>query len=291
MQVINSIVTMQEIAINHKSKGDKIAIVPTMGFLHEGHLSLIKKAVELADIVITSLFVNPRQFAPNEDYDQYPRDFLRDSNLAVAVGTDYLFSPEVLEMYPIGYNTSISIGGITDKFEGAHRPSHFDGVATVVTKLFNATMPDVAVFGQKDYQQTLVIKRLVKDLNYPIELFIAPTLRESDGLAMSSSNKQLTKTDRKSSSVLFLALEEARKIIALGEVKRIAINAVMHKKLREVLSIKIDYASSAMANSLEEPDYFLPGEEVVLLIAVYLGRTRLIDNTLVTIPKMLDNIE
>ncbi len=284
MQIINSIKTMQEIAVAHKCNGEKISVVPTMGFLHQGHLSLIKEAAGLADIVITTLFVNPRQFAPNEDYDLYPRDLSRDSELAAAAGTDYLFNPGVLEMYAIGNSTNISVDGITSKFEGAQRPGHFDGVATVVAKLFNATLPDVAVFGQKDYQQTLVIKRLVEDLNYPTELFIAPTLRESDGLAMSSRNKYLTKADRKSSSVLFLALENARQAIAGGEVKRTVINAVMHKRLRQVPSIKIDYASVAMADSLEEPDYFLAGDEVVLLIAAYLGRTRLIDNALVTIP-------
>ncbi len=285
MVVINSIKEMRQIAAAYKSTGGKIAVVPTMGFLHQGHLSLINKAKEEADFVITSLFVNPRQFAPNEDYDKYPRNMGSDSELAAAAGSDCLFNPNALEMYAIGNTTKVAVEGITAKFEGAKRPGHFDGVATVVAKLFNATLPDIAVFGQKDYQQILVVKRLIEDLNYDIELIVAPTLRQADGLAMSSRNKYLSDTDRQSSSLLFLALEDARKAIAAGMMQRKVINAVMHKRLRQAASIKIDYACAALANSLHEPDIFLPGDDIVLLIAAYLGKTRLIDNALTTIPK------
>ncbi len=284
MRIIKTVAEMHEVSDNCRRNGLKIAVVPTMGFLHQGHLSLIRRAKEFADIVITTLFVNPTQFGPNEDYDRYPRNFERDCDLANEAGCDYLFNPEVLEMYPIGFSTSVIMKNVTEKFEGERRPGHFNGVALVVAKLFNATRPDFAVFGQKDYQQTLVIKQMTLDLNFGIKIIIAPTLREYDGLAMSSRNTYLSDEERTKANVLFNALEAAKQAIEGGCRERKVINATLHKTLREVPEIRIDYALSACADNLDEPDTFVSGETIVLLLAVYLGKTRLIDNALVTIP-------
>lgn len=285
MKIINTVAEMQQISDNARRENKKVGVVPTMGFLHEGHLSLVRKAKSECEIVVTTLFVNPTQFGPNEDYEKYPRDLERDSVMAESAGADYLFCPSVLEMYPIGFSTDVKIKNITEKFEGERRPGHFDGVALVVAKLFNAVRPDVAFFGQKDYQQTLVIKRMCQDLNFGIRIIVAPTVRESDGLAMSSRNVYLSSEDRAKATILFNALEEARKAVQDGCRDRKIINAIMHKKLREVSELKLDYAYSACAEDLEEPDFFVPGELVVLIMAVYLGRTRLIDNALVSIPQ------
>lgn len=288
MQIVKSIIEMQKISFECRLRGESIALVPTMGFLHDGHLSLIRKGAEIADIVITTLFVNPTQFAPNEDFNNYPRDFERDFKLCEENGCDYLFMPEVGEMYPKGFNTSIVIQGITEKFEGEFRPTHFQGVATIVAKLFNITRPDFAIFGQKDYQQTLLLKRLAKDLDFGIDIIISPTIRETDGLAMSSRNTYLTPELRAKAGVIFYAMEEAKKLISNGERKRTIINTTMQLALMSVSEIKIDYAVSAIASNLDEPDLFFPGDEIVLLIAVYLGKTRLIDNANITIPYRLN---
>lgn len=279
---------MQKISFEQKLLGKKIALVPTMGYLHKGHLSLVEKAKEISDICILSLFVNPTQFAPNEDYNKYPRDFDRDFELCKEYGVDYIFFPETLDMYPKGFSSSIVISNIAEKFEGAFRPSHFQGVATVVAKLFNATMPHIAVFGQKDYQQSLVIKRLNQDLNFGIDIIVAPTIREVNGLAMSSRNSYLSEENRTKAGILFYSMEETKKLIAKGETDRKKINSTIHFTLRSVPNIKIDYASIALADTLEEPDIFLPGDEVVILLAVIIDKTRLIDNMLIKIPYQLN---
>lgn len=284
MKIIKNIADMQKISNSHRAKGETIAVVPTMGYLHYGHLSLVKHAKDFGNVVIMTLFVNPTQFGPNEDFNRYPRDFERDRALAEEAGVDYLFNPEVYEMYAHDFSTTLNISGITQKFEGEFRPTHFDGVALIVTKLFNATLPDFAIFGQKDYQQTLVIKQLTRDLNYHVKLIVAPTVREADGLAMSSRNKFLNSEEREVSSIIFLALEDARKAIESGTRDRKVINGIMHNRLRSVQAIRIDYASAADANTLEQPNIFYAGDRVVLLIAVYLGKTRLIDNSLVSVP-------
>lgn len=284
MKVVSKVSEMQSIARDLKSSGKKIAVVPTMGYLHEGHLSLVRKASELADVVITTIFVNPKQFAPNEDFERYPRDFERDKKLLEETHCDYVFYPEISEMYPIGFSTSITMTGITKVFEGESRPTHFDGVALVVLKLFNITKADVAIFGQKDYQQTLVVKQLVKDLNLDIEIVVAPIVRESNGLAMSSRNRYLSEKERESASIIFYALEEAKRAIASGERRRKIINSIVISTLRTVPEIKIDYVHTVKAHNLELVDEFMPGEEVVILIACWLGRTRLIDNSLTRIP-------
>jgi pantoate--beta-alanine ligase len=290
MEIIRTIAEMQNISSELILQGKKIVCVPTMGYFHQGHISLMKKAREYGDIVITTLFVNPTQFAPNEDFNSYPRDYDGDSKMAQAAGVDYLFFPTVSEMYPTGYDCKIHIGGITSKFEGATRPTHFDGVATVVTKLFNITKPHFAIFGQKDYQQVLVIRKLVQDLNLDVKIIVAPILRENDGLAMSSRNTYLMADLRKKAGILFQALEDARMSIENGERKRKMINAILHKNLRSVPEIKIDYACSVDADTLEEPDEFRPGDRIVLLLAVFLGKTRLIDNATITIPSIFPSL-
>ncbi len=284
MVIIEKISEMQAISASRKAEGKKVAVVPTMGYFHNGHLNLIRKAKSIADVVITTLFVNPLQFAPNEDFEKYPRNIERDSKLAEEAGTDFLFYPTVSEMYPQNFGTVIAITGVTTKFEGVVRPSHFNGVATVVAKLLNATQPHYAIFGQKDFQQTLVIKQLITDLNMNIQMVVAPTTREDDGLAMSSRNVYLSEQERKDATIIYKALEAAIAVVQNGERKRIVINAVMHKELRSVQYIRIDYASAADSEYLFEPDEFLPSQQIVLLIAAYLGKTRLIDNALVTVP-------
>ncbi len=288
MKVVKSIKEMQNISDLLRADNKKIAVVPTMGYLHNGHISLIEKANELADIVITTLFVNPTQFAPNEDFNKYPRDFDRDCELASNANSDYIFAPNTLEMYPIGHSTIVLVSKVTEKFEGTFRPSHFQGVSTIVTKLFNITKPHFAIFGQKDYQQTLVVRRIIEDLNMDIDLVIAATLRENDGLAMSSRNVYLQESERKKAGIIFRAIEEVKRLIAKGETNRKILNSNLHKILREVVEIKIDYASIALADSLEEPEYFLSGDKAVILIACYLGKTRLIDNSIIIFPNKLN---
>ncbi len=285
MKVIETISEMQNISNELRKSGKTIAVVPTMGYLHDGHCSLIRNGIDIADIVITTLFVNPTQFAPNEDFEKYPRDFEKDCKLAESNGSDYLFHPSVVEMYPKNFNSEIKISGISEKFEGAFRPTHFNGVATIVAKIFNATLPDYAIFGQKDYQQTLVIKQLVRDLNFSVKIIVAPTQREADGLAMSSRNVYLSPEERKNSVILFKALNIAKQSIDSGELNRKNINSILLETLKQILEISIDYACSADAETLDEPDYFTTGQSIVLLIACKIGKTRLIDNMIVSINK------
>ncbi len=289
MQIINKVSEMQSISRGLRAERKTIVLVPTMGYFHEGHASLMRRAKELGDIVITTLFVNPTQFAPNEDFTRYPRDIERDSKIASDSGVDYLFHPSPEEMYPFGINSKIIIGGITDKFEGVKRPGHFDGVATIVAKLFNATLPHISIFGQKDYQQTLVIKRLAEEFLFDIKIVVAPTIRNTDGLAMSSRNIYLSSFDRSNADILFRAIGEAEKAISNGEKRRKVINAIMHSTLRTVQGLQIDYASAADSDNLAEPEEFIPGQHIVLLIACYIGKTRLIDNAVVTLPSSISS--
>ncbi len=283
MEIVRTVKEMQLISNKLRAAGKSIACVPTMGYLHEGHISLITRANEIADISVATLFVNPTQFAPNEDFSRYPRDFDRDCSLCKDAGLNYLFAPSESEMYPSGYNTEISIKGISDKFEGVFRPIHINGVATVVAKLFNAVRPDMAVFGQKDYQQTLVVKQMVRDMLMGVSIVVAPTVREEDGLAKSSRNIYLNPEQRQIALTLYNALKDAISAIESGEKRRKVINGTMHNTIRTAGAFQIDYASSADATNLDEPEEFVSGQKIVLLIAAYLGKTRLIDNYLVTI--------
>ncbi|MGB9770790.1 MAG: pantoate--beta-alanine ligase [Candidatus Kapaibacteriota bacterium] len=284
MEIVLKVNEMQKIVDSHKQNGKTVVCVPTMGYFHEGHLSLMKIARDYGDIVIVTLFVNPTQFGPNEDYERYPRNFKRDAELAESVGVDYLFAPMVEEMYPNGYSTKVVVSKYTDKFEGIKRPGHFDGVATVVTKLFNVTKPDVAIFGQKDYQQTFVVKQLVKDLLYNINIVVAPIVREKDGLAMSSRNVYLSTKEREVAPEIFRALNKGVDAIKNGERRRKIINSIVIEHLRRFSDFYIDYVASVNAENFSEPEEFKSGEKVVILVAVYLGKTRLIDNMLATVP-------
>jgi len=263
--------------------GKRIGVVPTMGYLHEGHLSLIRIAKMKADVVITTLFVNPTQFGPNEDLSRYPRSFEHDLSLSNSAGTDYLFAPEASQMYPTGYSTYVNAEGITDVLEGKSRPGHFRGVATVVAKLFNLTKPHVAVFGQKDAQQVAVIRRMVRDLNFDVELLIAPIVREADGLAMSSRNTYLTPQQRNEAAVLYRSLKLAEQRVKLGEHDCKKIIDEMTNLITSSSSGQIDYVSFADNNSLQELGKLQVRQSVLVSLAVKFGTTRLIDNTVLLV--------
>lgn len=278
LNVIHSISDMQSISNALRKEGKSIACVPTMGYLHEGHASLIREAAKQYDIVVTTIFVNPLQFGPKEDFERYPRDPERDIEIISASGGTFVFIPSVDEMYPHDFQTTISIGNISKSFEGLYRPGHFEGVATVVAKLFAATKPDAAFFGQKDYQQTLVIKHMVRDLNMGITIHVIPTLRESSGLAMSSRNVYLSAEEKKSSLVLQSALHKGLSVIREGNRSRNSIEQSMKAILATCPEFEIQYCNAALCDTLEMPDEFSDNDEIVLLIAGFLGKTRLIDN-------------
>lgn len=284
MKVISSIKEMQEFAEAARRTGLHIGLVPTMGFLHEGHLSLIRLARKHCELVVTTIFVNPTQFSPNEDYDSYPRDLQRDKLLAEEAGSDALFIPDLADVYPPDYQTYIEVGAISEVLEGAARPSHFRGVATIVAKLFNITKPHVAVFGQKDAQQVAVIRRVSADLNFDVKILVGPTVREADGLAMSSRNVYLSPSERTDALVLFQSLVLADRLVKDGErdcarIKQAMIDLIMTKRCAQ-----IDYVSIADAATLREFTVLNQGDEPLSSLAVRIGKTRLIDNYHLIVP-------
>ena len=250
--------------------------VPTMGYLHEGHLSLVRRARAENDRVAVSIFVNPTQFGPHEDYARYPRDLERDLRLLEPLGVDLVFVPSVEEMYPPGFQTWVIVEEVSRPLEGASRPGHFRGVATVVAKLFNILQPDRAYFGQKDAQQTVVIRRMVQDLNIPVEIVICPTVREPDGLAMSSRNSYLNPEERRAATVLFRALQAAKARYEAGERDAERLREAMREVIRAEPLARIDYVSVAHPETLQELER-VEGP-ALLSLAVYIGTTRLIDN-------------
>jgi pantoate--beta-alanine ligase len=252
-----------------------------MGYLHKGHLSLMKKARKETDIVIISIFVNPTQFGPHEDYTQYPRDLEKDTQLAKAVGVDVVFVPTVAAMYPQGFSTFVNVEEITDCLCGQSRPGHFRGVTTVVMKLFNLVKPDIAYFGQKDAQQAIVIKRMVKDLDMDIKIKVLPIVRESDGLAMSSRNTYLNLQERKDATVLFHALQRARTMVASGVREPRKIISNMKRIIRQKQSAKIDYVAVVDTENLKTLKRI--SGEVLIALAVWIGKTRLIDNIIIRV--------
>ncbi len=268
--------TISEIrALRQKLKGT-VGFVPTMGFLHEGHLALVKKAKAENSAVIVSIYVNPAQFGPREDFGAYPRDLDRDLELLRKEGTDIVFVPSGDEMYPPGFSSWVDVEKVTERLEGASRPGHFRGVATVVAKLFNVVQPTRAYFGQKDAQQVVVIKRMVADLNMDLEVVVVPTVRESDGLAMSSRNIYLSSKERQAATVLFKALTLARELGKGGEKDAEKIRRQMTALIRKEPLARIDYVSIADTETLEELD--LLDRPAVASLAVRIGKTRLIDN-------------
>jgi pantoate--beta-alanine ligase len=274
---MRTVASIQELRALLKDVRPKtVGFVPTMGYLHEGHLSLVDKAKEMADIVVMSIFVNPLQFGPNEDLDSYPRDIERDSRLAESRGVDILFFPSVEEMYPPGSKTIVSVKDITDALCGASRPGHFDGVATVVTKLFNIVQPDYAFFGMKDAQQVAVITRMVRDLNMPVEVVPCPIIREADGLAMSSRNVYLSAEERKQALVLSRSLKKAQEMVERGARDVAALREAITATIQESPLAEIDYIEIRSYPELA-PLTELRGPCLIAL-AVRFGRTRLIDN-------------
>jgi pantoate--beta-alanine ligase len=277
MQITTTIDDTREAVRNARARGAVIGFVPTMGFLHAGHLSLIDVARGAgATFIVVSIFVNPKQFGPKEDLSRYPRDEQRDRELLDAAGTDLLFLPPVEVMYPPGSVTTISLGGVAKPLEGERRPGHFDGVATVVAKLFNIVQADVAAFGRKDAQQCAVIERLVRDLDIPVRLVFGETTREADGLAMSSRNTYLSPEERAKAPVLHRALRAGQEAITHGIHDTAGVEKLMRRVVEEEGGLDIDYLSVIDPETFEAPrDY---RREVLLAGAVRIGKTRLIDN-------------
>ncbi len=277
MQIINSIIHMQALAIAPERGERRISFVPTMGFLHEGHASLLREGRKRGDVLVLSIFVNPIQFGQNEDLDSYPRNMERDCQIAEACGVDIVFIPSAAEMYPHGFQTGVTVRDIALPLCGASRPGHFDGVATVVTKLFNIVRPDVAIFGRKDYQQLAVIRRMTGDLNMPVEIVGMPIVREVDGLAMSSRNAYLTPVERQGALCLSRSIKRVRELFAGGEL---SVAVLMEEALtvikRESLA-DIDYIEFRDGTLLHEVT--IADGSTLLALAVKIGQTRLIDNT------------
>ncbi|APF17216.1 Pantothenate synthetase [Caldithrix abyssi DSM 13497] len=276
MKVIKTIPEMRAWTQAVKARGETVGFVPTMGFLHEGHLSLIRQAKKRAQRVVVSIYVNPTQFGPNEDFEKYPRDFERDEQLCKAEGVDAVFYPDDNEMYSSLHKTYVITEDLSQVLCGRSRPTHFRGVTTVVAKLFNIVQPDFAVFGQKDAQQAIIIKRMAEDLNFPVEIVVAPIIREKDGLAMSSRNKYLSPRQRKEATVLYRSLKMAEQEYSNGNHDIEDIKKKMRQLIEAESSGKIDYIEAVDAETLGPPR---PGERPILIaLAVYFEPARLIDN-------------
>lgn len=277
LTIVRTVAELRRQVAAWKKEGLRIGFAPTMGALHDGHLSLVTLARSRADRVVVSVFVNPTQFGPNEDFDAYPRTEQRDAELLAGAGCDLMFAPSVAEMYPAGASTTVTVAGVTEPLDGAARPGHFAGVATVVTKLLNQCAPDVAVFGEKDYQQLQVIRRLVKDLDLPVEIVGAPTARADDGLALSSRNAYLSAEERPVAARLNAALEEAARRLREGEsVERV--EATGRAALERAGFGRIDYFEVRGAEDLARLGPGPVASPARILTAAFLGRTRLIDN-------------
>lgn len=273
MQVVT---TIEEVRAARRQWA-KVGFVPTMGFLHAGHLSLVQQAKAENGVAIVSIFVNPTQFGPNEDFASYPRDTQRDLDLLSEAGCDLVWMPSVETMYPAGFSTYVEVEGVTAPLEGARRPGHFRGVATVVTKLFNVVQPTKAYFGQKDAQQTVVIRQFVRDLALPVEVVIAPTVREADGLALSSRNSYLTPEQRAAAPVLYRALSAAQIAYAEGQTDAEAVRQLILATLNQEPLAQVDYVSIADPQSLQELTT-IDQRGALVSLAVRIGKTRLIDN-------------
>jgi pantoate--beta-alanine ligase len=273
MQIAKSIAEMKAARI--KSPGS-VGFVPTMGYLHQGHLALVRQARAENSVVVVSIFVNPTQFGPTEDFKTYPRDTERDLDMLQKEKTDVVFVPSVEEMYPDRFSSWVDVQKVTDRLEGSYRPGHFKGVATVVAKLFNIVEPTRAYFGQKDAQQALVIKKMVADLNMNLEVIVAPTVRESDGLAMSSRNVYLNSEERQAATILFKALTLAQNLREKGEMNAETLRQQMTSLISREPLAKIEYVSIAGAETLEELSKI--DEPAIASLAVRVGKTRLIDN-------------
>ena len=291
MDHLRTVDAMQAHAETARADGDTLALVPTLGALHDGHIALMRRALEEADHVTVSVFVNPTQFGPGEDYDEYPRDLDRDREILEALDVDALFAPPVDEMYPFAGDDElpsplawVSVEQLDEHLCGAYRDGHFRGVTTVVTKLLHACKPDIAVFGTKDAQQYVIIQRLVEDLLLDVEIVGVPTVRESDGLAQSSRNEYLTPDEREQAPVLYEAVTAAQEAIEQGEQAASAVVRAMENELATAPDADVQYAEVVDARTLQPLDRLSPGQEVLAAVAVFFGDTRLIDNTFVQVP-------
>lgn len=283
MRVIKTVSAMQTLALRWKRTGGRVGFVPTMGYLHDGHMSLVRRARQLVGpkgFVVVSIYVNPTQFAPNEDLAKYPRDFKRDEKLCRAAGADVVFYPDNTQMYPrrpdLPYSTFVTEEYLSQGMEGVTRPTHFRGVATVVAKLFNIVLPDAAVFGAKDFQQAALIRKMVSDLNFPVKVVVAPTRRESDGLAMSSRNKYLSPEERPQALALSQAIQEARASVARTGVAAGILRRQLKRSIEKRPAAHVDYIE------FFNPETLRPVQRVTrdahMALAVFMGKTRLIDN-------------
>ncbi|HEV2913076.1 MAG TPA: pantoate--beta-alanine ligase [Pyrinomonadaceae bacterium] len=278
MEIINRRQRMSSVSRKVRRQQDRtIGLVPTMGALHDGHLSLVREARRMCDVVVVSVFVNPAQFGPGEDFNRYPRDLTNDAALLTDYNVDYIFAPAMDEIYPKNFSTYVTVEGLSEQLEGASRPGHFRGVATVVTVLLNIVRPDFAFFGQKDAQQTLIVKRLVRDLAFDTEIVVLPTVREESGLALSSRNAYLNDEERQAASVLYRALARAKEAYKEGERNGARLAGTVRSTIETEPRARIDYISVSDAETLEKLDK-LDDRTVLLAIAVQVGRTRLIDN-------------
>jgi pantoate--beta-alanine ligase len=278
VRIINSIQEMQQTALALKREGERIAFVPTMGFLHEGHASLLREGRRRGDVLVLSIFVNPIQFGPGEDLERYPRDLEGDCAIARASGVDIVFTPTAAEMYPAGFQTAIRVRDMALPLCGASRPGHFDGVATVVAKLFNICQPDLALFGKKDFQQLAVIRRMVLDLSLPVEVVGMPIVREADGLAMSSRNAYLSPAERRSALCLSRAIKLVRERYAAGENNAETLLTAARELIAAEPAAVIDYLELRLSATLEPVTE--ASDATLMALAVRIGTTRLIDNTL-----------
>lgn len=281
MKKITSIKEMKATVRELKSRGKTIGFVPTMGYLHEGHLNLVRKSTQRAEVTVVSVFVNPAQFGPKEDFKEYPRDLNRDLQLLEKEGVDYLFYPDSEEMYPPGYKTYVWVHDLEEKLCGRSRPGFFRGVCTVVLKLFNIIDPDMAFFGQKDAQQAIILRKMVEDLHLDVKIEVLPIVRDEDGLALSSRNEYLNSKEKEAALALSRSLQEAKKIIKAGERRAAVIIKKVEETIRQEPLAKIDYIEIADLDELEPIEMIK--DESLLALAVWVGKTRLIDNLMIEI--------
>ncbi len=281
MRIIETVADMKAVIKSQKQAGKSVGLVPTMGYLHQGHISLVKHSTTENDFTVVSIFVNPTQFGPNEDFDKYPRDLEKDMKLAERAGVDIVFAPSVKEIYPEGYKTYISVEGITEIMCGKSRPGHFRGVTTVVAKLFNIVTPNKAYFGQKDAQQVAVIKQMVKDLHMNLEIITCPIIREADGLAMSSRNVYLNSEERKAALVLSQSLFDAQKLVESGERSKEKLYKSIHDHISSESLANIEYIEIVDADTLENINKI--EKRMLVALAVRFGNTRLIDNIILEV--------
>lgn len=279
MEIIPLIRDMQRWSEARRLEGKKIAFIPTMGFLHEGHLSLVREGKKHGDVVVVSIFVNPIQFNQQTDFDKYPKSFEQDRQMLEEVGTDALFAPNAPEMYPEGFQTAVEVEKVSQSLCGAFRPGHFRGVATVVSKLFNIVKPHVAIFGEKDFQQCVVIQRMVKDLSFDLEILPMPTIREVDGLAMSSRNARLSAAERQTSLCIARALNSAAEMVQRNERRADLILRSVRDILAQQGGVRLEYASLCHPETLEEVSEVT--RPTLLAIAAWVGEVRLIDNRVI----------